>query len=43
MDWNRYSNVIDSRYRSSKPLIATTNRPLDELQKPDGHRPFPDL
>ena len=23
-----------TRYRSNKPLIATTNRPLDELKKP---------
>ena len=23
-------HVIDTRYRSNKPLIATTNRPLDE-------------
>ena len=27
-------NVIDSRYRSGKPLIATTNLSLDELQHP---------
>ena len=27
-------HVIDTRYRSNKPLIATTNRPLDELKKP---------
>ena len=27
-------NVIDSRYRSRKPLIVTTNLPLSELQHP---------
>ena len=27
-------NVIDSRYRSGKPLIVTTNLILDELQHP---------
>ncbi len=27
-------NVIDSRYRSGKPLIATTNLTLEELQHP---------
>ena len=27
-------NVIDSRYRSGKPLIVTTNLPLNELQNP---------
>lgn len=27
-------NVIDSRYRSGKPLIATTNLPLEALQNP---------
>ena len=27
-------NVIDSRYRSNKPLIVTTNLTLDNLQKP---------
>ena len=27
-------NVIDSRYRSAKPLIVTTNLPLTELQNP---------
>lgn len=27
-------NVIDSRYRSKKPLIVTTNLPLDELKHP---------
>ena len=36
-------HVIDTRYRSNKPLIATTNRPLDELKKADRHGPFPDL
>ena len=25
-------NVIDSRYRSPKPLIVTTNRSLQDLQ-----------
>ena len=28
-------NVIDSRYRSRKPLIATTNLTLEELQNPE--------
>ena len=27
-------NVIDSRYRSRKPLIVTTNLTLDSLQNP---------
>ena len=27
-------NVIDSRYRSKKPLIVTTNLTLDELKHP---------
>ncbi len=27
-------NVIDSRYRSRKPLIVTTNIPLHDLQHP---------
>lgn len=27
-------NVIDSRYRSHKPLIVTTNLSLSELQNP---------
>ena len=27
-------NVIDSRYRSGKPLIVTTNLPLTDLQNP---------
>ena len=27
-------NVIDSRYRSKKPLIVTTNLTLDELRHP---------
>ena len=27
-------SVIDSRYRSDKPLIATTNLTLEELQHP---------
>lgn len=27
-------NVIDSRYRSKKPLIVTTNLTLEELNKP---------
>ena len=28
-------NVIDSRYRSSKPLIVTTNLTVEELQNPE--------
>ena len=28
-------NVIDSRYRSGKPLVVTTNRTLQELQNPE--------
>ncbi len=28
-------NVIDSRYRSGKPLIVTTNLILEELQNPE--------
>ena len=28
-------NVIDSRYRSGKPLIVTTNLTLDELRNPE--------
>ena len=28
-------NVIDSRYRSRKPLIVTTNLTLEELQHPE--------
>ncbi len=28
-------NVIDSRYRSGKPLIVTTNLTLDDLRNPD--------
>ncbi|WP_172455331.1 ATP-binding protein, partial [Acetatifactor muris] len=28
-------NVIDSRYRSQKPLIVTTNLTLEELQNPE--------
>ena len=36
-------NVIDSRYRSGKPLIVTTNLTLDRPAQPGGHRPFPDL
>ena len=28
-------NVIDSRYRSNKPLIVTTNLTLEELQHPE--------
>ena len=28
-------NVIDSRYRSNKPLIVTTNLTLEELQNPE--------
>ena len=33
-------NVIDSRYRSGKPLIVTTNLPLEALQHPRT-RPMP--
>jgi len=28
-------NVVDSRYRSQKPLIVTTNLTLEELQHPE--------
>ena len=28
-------NVVDSRYRSNKPLIVTTNLTLEELQNPE--------
>ena len=28
-------NVVDSRYRSQKPLIVTTNLTLEELQNPE--------
>lgn len=28
-------NVIDSRYRSGKPLIVTTNLPLQQIRNPD--------
>ena len=28
-------NVIDSRYRSGKPLIVTTNLTLDDLRNPE--------
>ena len=28
--------VIDSRYRSRKPLIVTTNLKLEEIKKPPG-------
>ena len=28
-------NVVDSRYRSGKPLIVTTNLTLEELQNPE--------
>ena len=28
-------NVVDSRYRSRKPLIVTTNLTLEELQNPE--------
>ena len=29
-------NVIDSRYRSGRPLIVTTNLTLEDLQHPEG-------
>ena len=35
-------NMIDSRYRSGKPLIVTTNLTL-EIAEPGGHRPRPYL
>jgi DNA replication protein DnaC len=28
-------NVVDSRYRSGRPLIVTTNLTLDSLQNPE--------
>ena len=31
----QFYNVIDSRYRSGKPLVVTTNRTLQELQNPE--------
>ena len=34
-------NVIDSRYRSGKPLIVTTNLTLDDLHNPEGQPPIP--
>ena len=34
LKYEQVFHVIDTRYRSNKPLIATTNRPLDELKKP---------
>ena len=27
-------NIVDSRYRSQKPLIVTTNLPLNEIRHP---------
>ena len=36
-------NVIDSRYRSRKPLIVTTNLSLYGTAKSTGHRPRPYL
>ena len=36
-------NVIDSRYRSGKPLIVTTQPYAGRPAQPGGHRPFPDL
>jgi len=32
-------NVIDSRYRSRRPLIVTTNIPLHGRKLPQGYRP----
>ena len=31
---NSLYNIVDSRYRSRKPLIVTTNLTLDELRHP---------
>ena len=36
-------NIADSRYRSQKPLIVTTNLTLDENTAPTGYRPCPHL
>ena len=33
--WKQVFNVIDSRYRSGKPLIVTTNLTLDDLRNPE--------
>ena len=32
---DRVINVIDSRYRSGRPLIVTTNLTLDDLRNPE--------
>lgn len=34
MHWSKIYNIIDSRYRSRKPLIVTTNLTLTELKNP---------
>ena len=31
---NSLYNIVDSRYRSRKPLIVTTNLTLDEMRRP---------
>lgn len=32
--WEQIYNVIDARYRAGKPLIVTTNRPIEEIKQP---------
>lgn len=36
-------NIIDSRYRSRKPLIVTTNLTLDDIRHPQDTAPRPHL
>lgn len=32
--WEQIYNVVDARYRAGKPLIVTTNRPIEEIKQP---------